>query len=294
MSSRVAPKTTISRELGKFKKTKNPKFLVTAAVLLVRSGRLNEMAYGAYCFAVHPAPKVVPQPGITFETYHAELQETLSKLRAKKRDAISQVEPGIVPGDEPLYCMDHGFVETEDGFIIGEYANYSARIFIKSGETTQEVDTYQIRKMVRHIHLIYRDGDRVYITTGDSDKFFDLWRLKDGELQFEKRLMRRLGGFTTCCRIKGKTFFGSDFSERPNYIWCLETNRKYFFPRPAYTRYCYLMLPLNDRYIVCFNRGLARLSGGVSVSIFDTETLQFVQAQEYTGDVFVTDYVEKD
>lgn len=288
-----APRTTISRELNKFKKTKNPKFFFSAVGLLLRSGRLSEVAYGAICFVFRP-PSRVADPPIKLEGFVPELRAALDALRAERNQVLGTVSQEAESSGEPLYCMDHGFALTEDGAILGEYANYSARLFHVTASGVCAHDDYQRRETVRHIHLVHRSGRHVYVATGDTDKFLDEWDLDGEKLTFTRRILKRFGGFTTVCETEGKTYFGSDFSERPNYIWCLETGQKWFFPKPAYARYCYLMLLAQDRYIVCFHRGLSKLSGGIAYSIFDPREERFVGAGEYVGDVFVSDYVEPD
>ena len=92
--------------------------------------------------------------------------------------------------------------------------------------------------------------------------------------------MRRFGGFTTVAVVEGRHWFGSDFSERPNFLFCLETGRKHFFPAPAYTKWCYVMLPLEERYLYCVNTHLAHVSGRQAVSIFDTRAGTFLHCEE--------------
>lgn len=287
----TGPRTTIARELSKFRKSKNPRYLASAVWLLFRTGRIMEVAYGAACFAFRP-PSRLPGSPVRLEDHEVELAAALADLRRRRDSVIASLAPHVESSGQPLYCMDHGFAELRDGAILGEYANYSARLFHQEGASVDTIEMYHDRETVRHIHLVFRVESRVYVATGDTDKFLDEWALDEGGLRFVRRILKRLGGFTTVARIDGQTYFGSDFSERPNYIWCLETGRKFFFPEPAYTRYCFLMLTVGDRYIFTFHRGLSRLSGGVCYSVFDAHDLRFVGAGEYEGDLFVSDYVE--
>ncbi len=275
---------SISKEVEGFKRSKNPLRLLKAAILVWRQGRLIEFAYGAWCFIGHRPSQVIKRDGFAVESYFPELERQFQELRKHKAAAVLAI------GGE-LYCTDHGLADTEDGFIFGEYGEFSARIFLKDQAGIASHDFYNQIKGLRHIHALLRVGETVYITTGDTHKYLDEWTLARREFKFKKRLMKRLGGFTTCARVGGKTYFGTDFSQRPNYLFCLETKQKSFFPRPAYTQYCYLMFVVEERYLVCFNRHLSKFSGALSVSVFDTQTGCFLSSQSYTGNVFVTDHV---
>ena len=118
-----------------------------------------------------------------------------------------------------------------------------------------------------------KDGDTLWVSTGDAKKYLDRWTLRKGRMAFEARVLGVMGGFTACAKVRDRTFFGSDFSERPNYIFCLETGQKWFFPRPAYTRYCTLMLPFESTYLFCVNKAL--LKRARALTIFDTRKLAF-------------------
>ena len=228
----------------------------------------------------HRPSQISKREGFDIESYFPELEGQFQELRRQKAAASD-----AIGGD--LYYTDHGLAVTEDGFIFGEYGEFSARIFIND----QATDFYNKIKGLRHIHALLRVGETVYITTGDTHKFLDEWTLVGGEFNFKKRLIKRFGGFTTCARVGGKTYFGTDFSQRPNYLFFLETKQKFFFPRPAYTQYCYFTFVVEDRFLFCFNRHLSKFSGALSVSVFDTQTGGFVCSQPYTGNVFVTDHI---
>lgn len=135
---------------------------------------------------------------------------------------------------------------------------------------------------VRHIHSIMCNDKTLFISTGDSKKYLDKWELSDGKLVFVERILDKYwGGFTGCCKIQNN-FFATDFSQRPNYIYCLETSEKFFFPEPAYKHFCTFMLPVNNRYIVCLNQAMPGFLPQRTISIFDTQIFLFVYCQGYS------------
>jgi len=208
-----------------------------------------------------------------------QLTELLAEIRKQKENILFEVSNQLGVEKTAVYSTDHGYIINETGFILGEYAKQSARIFVKSGDEFTVCQFYQTSPGVRHIHSILQCGEHLFVSTGDSKKVLDRWKLNNGHMRFEKRILSTFGGFTTCCSINAKTFFGTGFSERPNYLFCLETREKWFFPKPAYTQHCFLMLPLNERYLVCFNSSIVQ-STPRTMTVFDTQALSFVSCQD--------------
>jgi hypothetical protein len=267
-----------------FYRTKNIQQLFAAIALIIRQRRFQEFAYGILCFLFSKPSR--PVEIVDFQANEGIALAREQFIEKKKENEKIILETLHLGCDDETDLGDtiHGYAMTADGFIFGEYAAHSSRIFLKEHEEFSVCHFYQNDPGVRHIHSILRSGETIFISTGDSNKYLDRWRLRNGHLEFEKRIFHTLGGFTTCCNVNEKHFFGTDFSERPNYIFCLESQEKWFFPRPAYTQHCSLMLLLHDRYLFCLNTGLSHRQ---TISIFDTRTSVFIHCQEYRGNDFL-------
>lgn len=182
----------------------------------------------------------------------------------------------------------HGYFITQSGFVFGEYADKGSRLFIKEDNTLTIEYFYQNDLMVRHIHsMLYSNNICVFISTGDTKKYLDKWKLSNGKLEFISRILDGFqGGFTACCKIGEKHYFGTDFSQRANYIYCLDDNRKFFLPKPAYTHIFVTMMALDNRYIACINLSKSMSPPYSSISIFDTFDCSYVYCQAYNYQEF--------
>ena len=270
-----------------FNRTKNILQLFAAIALIIRQRRFQEFAYGILCF-------LFSKPSRPVETVDFQANESIALAREQfiekkeEKDKIILETLNLLCGvDTELGVTIHGYAMTADGFIFGEYDDHSSRIFLKEHEEFSVCQFYQNDPGVRHIHSILRSGETIFISTGDSNKYLDRWRLRNGHLEFDKRILQTLGGFTACCKVNEEHFFGTDFSERPNYIFCLESQEKWFFPRPAYTQHCSLMLLLHDRLLFCLNTSLFNVSHRQTISIFDTRSSVFIHCQDYWGNDFL-------
>lgn len=280
----------ISQKIIDFYRTKNILCLFAAFILIIEQKRFLEIAYGIFCFLFCKPGRIEEDLAFQLKNHITQLEKLFVEKRKQKEKVLLEVSNQLSGGETTLYSTDHGYVITEAGFILGEYDENAPRIFVKSNDEFTVCQFYQTTPGVRHIHSILKRGEHLFVSTGDSNKFLDRWKLSNGHIRFEKRVLRKFGGFTACCIINGKTFFGTDFSERPNYIFCLETRQKWFFPKPAYTQYCYLMLPLIERYLFCFNKSLSNISNQRTMTVFDAETLSFVYCQDYLGHTFLCDH----
>ncbi len=138
-------------------------------------------------------------------------------------------------------------------------------------------DYYNHVPGVRHIHSVCKKGDlgEIYIATGDSSKLLDLWTIDGCKLEFVKTIKRRLAGYTAIVELNDNHYFGTDFSNRPNYIETLE-GKKYFFPTKAYTKQAVAFFPLLERYIISVNTDVYPLGDRSTLSVFDTAEEEFV------------------
>jgi hypothetical protein len=90
-----------------------------------------------------------------------------------------------------------------------------------------------------------------------------------------------LAGFTAAVEVGGQCYFGSDFSNRPNFIEALG-GAKYFFPEKAYKLHVATFHAVFDRYIVSVNQELTISGGRRTLSVFDTLTRRFVSCDYLT------------
>lgn len=249
---------------------------VRALMLIFRQNRFLEVLYGIFCFLFHK-PSLLGNSGLNENL--DEIIQVGRKIYVEKQSEYSNLRR-----ERSFNFLPHGYVILENALVIGEYADNSARIFIENRrDKCDTIDFYRDYRGVRHIHSLLRDGASLFVSTGDSKKFLDQWEITDGQLRFQKRILRLcFGGFTACCVINGLRFFATDFSGRPNYIFCLEKKRKYFFPKPAYTHYCLHMLPVFDRYIICISYSLPYLFPDRSLSIFDIQIFQYIYCKGYS------------
>ncbi len=135
-------------------------------------------------------------------------------------------------------------------------------------------DYYNQVKGVRHIHAISPKRQDIYVTTGDSRKLLDLWAIEGSKLKFLKRVRKRWSGYTAMVELNGDYYFGTDFSNRPNYIETL-TGKKYFFPEKAYKMQTYAFFPFLQRYIVSINKEIF-LGDRKTLCVFDTLREDFI------------------
>ena len=273
----------ISHRISDFLRTKSIIYLFAAVILIFKQKRSLEIIYGIYCFLCFKPSKIKKDLGFSLTNYIPQLAKCLANKKCDKENIILEISKYIGEGGGQFATTEHGHVQTESGFIVGEYAENSARLFYKINNELKVYQFYQTEQGVRHIHSILKSGDLLFISTGDSSKFLDIWRFKGESIVFDKRIIGKFGGFTTCCEINGRKYFGTDFSERPNYIYCLETKKKYFFPKPAYTKICKIMIPVNARYLFCINIENVPLSIQQTLTVFDTWTLSFIYSQDSGG-----------
>lgn len=283
----VAPMPTITENIVKFKETKNPFYLAKAIYLVLRRGRTHELLYGIYCQWAHAPAQVHPSAEIDEILQHFEQNKVIYK-----REFLSQQQLRELYGDR--FAVDQlpevfagtraeSIIETEDSLIIGEYGmdDNSARLATVTKDECFINDYYMHQSGIRHIHSLhaYDDNNNILVATGDRLKVLDLWHQNGSDLTYTKRLKRFLAGYTAMANIQGNFYFGTDFSARPNYIE-MQDGKKFFFPEPAYKRFVMSFHIHKDRYLLSLNSNLDDLGGRKTLSIFDTETKQFIYCEE--------------
>jgi hypothetical protein len=124
------------------------------------------------------------------------------------------------------------------------------------------------------------DSGEFLVSTGDTHKFLDLWIARNGKVSFVRRLRKHLAGFTAAVRVNGDYYFGTDFSNRPNFITRLG-GEKYFFPSKAYRLHVTAFYAYFDRYIVSINEEFRIVGGRRTLSVFDAVQKQFIFCEEW-------------
>jgi hypothetical protein len=279
--------TMISKNIAKFRSTKNILFLVKASVQVFRQGRISEIIHGVYC-------SLFFKPSLVKEFDNNELHRIINEFRLlwspdelylSREQLINIFGPYFKVSSLPLNfagARSHTIVHYKEFLIIGEYGKeYGvSRIALITCASCIVNDYYTHYSQVRHIHAIYKcqDSEGVMVTTGDSCKLLDLWELVDGELIFVQRIRKHFAGYTAIVGVNGHYYFGTDFSNRPNYIETLE-RKKYFFPVKAYRKWVLALYILSDRYIVSINTDV--LGPDRTISIFDTVNEEFILCENF-------------
>jgi hypothetical protein len=276
----------IAESLGIWSRTKNFSFLLEGALTVIKQKRVLELLYGMYCFLLHWPSRVVEKAGFNIH----QLIPLFKDISIKQKQEIETIKKQVnhLIGEE-IGFLANSYVMLPSGFVFGEYANQGARLFIKEYDKLAIEHFYQHDLMVRHIHSVL-SSDNIYffISTGDQKKYLDKWKISNGKLEFVSRILNSFqGGFTACCKVGEKHYFGTDFGERPNYIYCLDDNRKFFLPKPSYTHFFSIMVALDNRYIFCINQSMPHRYLNRSISIFDTFDCSYVYCQAYSLQEFL-------
>lgn len=271
---------SISSYLSRFYVTKNPIYIVKAGLLLIKQKRIFEVIYSFYCYVFYSPSEIL-------------LDEKNKKIMNKyhswvvSRKFYTMDDIVEVFGDK--YCVHHlpsdfsgtraeSIVYEPDGIlIIGEYGFYKKRIFCITFDSYSVCDFYIEDKNIIHIHAIYKSrlSKEILVTTGDTDKVLDSWMLENNKIIFKSRIKKYLAGYTAITMVKGVYYFGTDFSNRPNYIERID-GKKYFFPKKSYKMYVMAFYKYNDRYIISVNKELVVFGGRYTASIFDTRNEKFI------------------
>jgi hypothetical protein len=272
---------SITEYLVLFRETKSFRYLVFAAFLIIRQGRLTEACWSLLCLLLYrpsPISKCAEKKGVIQGS--VDMARNYSRLYLS-RDALIRIYGETflldqLPADFGG-VRSEGIVATDNYIILGEYADNSARLVHAGKKHFQVYDDYNLVSGVRHIHSVHQSpcATYVFVSTGDSKKYLDKWDVSNNEMGFSARLAKRLAGYTAAVNVAGKTYFGTDFSSRPNY---LETTcgEKYPFPKPAYKMFVRVLAALDDRYVIALNTVLAPVGDAGAISIFDTKQQTFI------------------
>jgi hypothetical protein len=262
---------TIYDAVARLQRTRRMSHALRLLRLIIAKRRCIEVMHGACSLALHkPAPVVACLDGLVDKVL-SRARDVFRISRAGQIDAVRVAAQTLGIADDFNFRY-HGFCFTGTGFIVGEYLESNPRLLVSDGTTVTLYHPYADDRGVRHIHAVLEHEGTVFITVGDSNKYLDRYRLSSGDLSFERRVMHHLGGFSSACVVLGDCWFGSDFTGRPNYLFHSGTQRKYYFPQPAFLQFSELLIPIDDRFLVCLNMDLTDKR---TLSIFDIRTSAF-------------------
>lgn len=261
-----------------------PSFRSALQVLLAikEHGRLTEALYGAWCFArLRASPFDTGEPvGGASEAIEQVFRNPLNWA-----DMDAATAHGLMPAfmadliPEQARFRANSILVGDNWCVAGEYGD-GCRLYYADSAGTQSISTfYEADPAVKHIHLLHKlDGQRFAVSTGDSAKYLDIWEVAESGIRFVERLMSRLAGYTAAATIGGEHYFGTDFSQRPNYLLRLSDRKKFPFPGRSFKHYAVQFAAYDDRYILCLATGLYLLDPTSSRFVFDTVEERFIRA----------------
>lgn len=268
----------ITDYIAKFRTTNNIWFLVKAITLVLKQRRTSELIYGSYCnLLFQPSP--VKNYSHSFSQHINEIMNC-HKIWFSRGELIEsfgeEFNVHSLP-DNFQMARSESVVHNTNCLIVGEYAEKSARIAYITRKSCTVTDFYNQIYGVRHIHSIlkYNHSGEYLVSTGDSCKFLDLWIVDDYKLNFVKRIKKQFAGYTAAISINNHYYFGTDFSNRPNYIETLEGD-KFFYPEIAYKLIVVAFYSFLNRYLVSINSNMPQFGDRKTLSIFDTFKEEFI------------------
>jgi hypothetical protein len=268
--------TTITERVLALRERPSPRTLAAAVAIVVRQGRLAEVLYGAGSALLH-------RPGRVVAVGDAGPAFALGTRRAAEPEDAALADwlagfPRVARWLDGVVLRLHSVAEVGRYTVAGEYGEGDPRLFLMDDAACRASTRYCGVGGVRHIHCIHPlSEDRFLVTTGDSLRVLDLWRIEAGALRFERRILRFFGGFTAAVAARGRTYLGSDYSGRPNYLWRLEDGRSFFLPRACFRMFIDRMEVVDDRFIVVVCKTLDTAGGGRRAAVFDAEAGTFVE-----------------
>lgn len=272
---------SVGENIAHFRQGRGFHYLWRAIREVRRRRRLLEMGYGLYCFMSRRPSETNRAPSSVVEEVLRNTLHRLNRVSFDLRDHVfshTNIRNAKVPPSFPVRRAS--CVDMCDRIVAGEYAEESgARILSVTNNAVFVSRHYEREAGIKHIHLVHPLSDKMFfVATGDTRKALDLWEVAGDSVFFRRRLMSHFAGFTAACTVRERTYFGTDFAQRPNYIFCLDSKRTYFLPRPLFTMWVSDMMAYKDRYIVGICCTLHSY-GGSGVFIFDARDEKFVLAE---------------
>lgn len=274
----------ISLELARFRATGNPLYLMKAALLVLRQGRVRELVVGVYWLLRHRPPATLPPCSAAVAQLVAAQLPRLFGRDHWSREAVV----GALRGDRAAPLAAHRLPADFAGArreaiarapgvaVVGEYGEGCRRLCLITADDCHVTTLYEGDPRVRHLHAVFVAGDgEVIVTTGDSARYLDRWRIDGARLVFVRRQARSFAGHTAIARVGGRLFLGSDWSSRPNHIET-DDGHRYAVPRPASHMYAVAFHVPDGRHLVTLHTSLSVFGRRCAVSVFDTEVRRFV------------------
>lgn len=273
---------TITDYIVEFYHSKKVYNLLLAVIHIIKQRRVLELMYGMYCEFLFRKSHVSDNCNADVSVNGVELPETYDDLYFSRDDLVIRYGGKFAVEklpDDFIGARCEGVVVGKDFMIIGEYGyEKKARLALLINDCCIIYDYYAKDLRVRHIHaiLMCSNGRDIFVSTGDSAKYLDLWRIGTDGLDFIKRLKTRFAGYTAMLEFGGIVYCGTDFSSRRNYIEIFSCKgKKIFFPEPASTMMC-IHLYTENTFIIAISKEMNQFGGKQAVSVFDAVNNKFV------------------
>lgn len=218
-------------------------FYIGILVKTCREGRLLELA-ASLCHHVQNFFSGVEDPReATDESTYCDLIYAFDL----KRERFFARRQGVWSGNGMTVACEY----EQPGARIMVLHNGNARIFRPYAGTG-----------VWHLHaLAHLGGDHFAVSTGDTIKALDIFRITPSECTLLRRAVSRLAGYTAMLNHNGSLWGGSDFTERPNFLTMPDEGRKYFLPKSCIKEYVTHITALDADRLLVFSRRLGTLQG---------------------------------
>ena len=274
---------SISEAISNFMGKRSFRGMLHVLSQMIKQKRVGETIYSLWDFVVLHASKINNRKnGLSIEA----VIRTANESEYRATFCVEEISENLknrfpvkhLPAN--FTARIHSLATSDVWLVIGEYSETSARLFYLNSKICIPLDNYLRLNGVAHIHSILKISENeLAVSTGDSMKVLDLWSISSEGMSFKRRILKKHAGFTTCANVKGKKYFGTDFSQRPNYIYRLDDGRKWPYPRPSFRKYSVQWKVIDDRYIVSLNKDLEIFGGTKALSVFDTKHEEFIASE---------------
>jgi hypothetical protein len=251
---------------------------------ILTEGRLTEAVYGAYCFLRYRPSAIVGGLSDALIPVMRQKAQELALPHLYQARELPKIFPKHAAAGLPFHRIPSdvvvrrsSVVSGDDWMVLGEYGDQSGRLFLLLPHQYYCDERYNQMREVRHIHsILMRSETELLVSTGDSGKRLDSWQRTASGLTFERCVHRRFAGYTGAAKVRGKHYFGTDFSSRPNFIYCLESGKMWPLPGRSFTKYVRDFAVVDERYIVSYNVSFDVVDTCQMASVFDVERECFV------------------
>lgn len=145
--------------------------------------------------------------------------------------------------------------------VICEYGQPGSRILVINKNSRKIYSPYR-NENVWHLHaIVYLGGDYFLVSTGDTIKALDLFKITALECRRVRRVQHRLAGYTAMHMHDKDCWVGSDFSERANFIMNMSEGKKYYLPKDSLLEYVIHVDSINTTKMQIITRRLGKFKG---------------------------------